>query len=95
MPHESYPTATTQPPPLQCPPGWYKSYYVNKCYKFINEPVDWLEAKDGCECKHPDATLAQPKSIDELNALVYNIQVYSGSPVSAWIGVNDILVEGR
>ena len=92
MSHESYPTATP-PPPKNCPYGWYK--YLNKCYKYFDQPIDWLEAKDYCECHHPSATLAQPKSYYELLSICYVIPISNGQSASAWIGISDIVVEGR
>ena len=68
-----------------CPEGW--SFLLGDCYRVFYRPVNWNQARDGCETHR--SRLAYPKTPEDVTFLL-TINAQAG----VWLGASDIGSEG-
>ena len=56
-----------------CPNGW--QHYLDKCYRYFNQKLDWYQAKKACE--NEDAALIVINTVDEFYVLKNYLKSYS------------------
>jgi len=93
------PTTTTQAPATttsagvsECPEGWSKN--ETSCYWVVFDPVDWIEANDGCPQIHPAAHLASSGSELE-NDYIAHLHYDPDNRNYFWLGGTDSDEEGN
>ena len=69
-----------------CQPGW--DLINQKCYKFINKPVKYNAAHDMCRAIGGNLFEPRYETEEQLVSEFYDEQTF-------WIGVTDLLTEGR
>ncbi|CAH1779946.1 unnamed protein product [Owenia fusiformis] len=70
----------------RCELGW--TMYEDNCYKFMDDPKPWSDARAGCQQEQADLTSVS--GWDEQSFLSNNML-----PDQAWIGLHDLSTEGK
>ena len=52
---------------MKCGPGWESNPLTSSCYKYVDEPLSWLDALNQCQQFH--GTLVTVESLEEQNYL--------------------------
>ncbi|XP_077864847.1 cubilin-like [Saccoglossus kowalevskii] len=74
-----------------CPEG-YEPGYNHGCYKFVEDPEDWDEARQDCESTE-DGDLVITDSEDELDYVMR--ELVKRNMATTWIGYYDKAIEGN
>ncbi|XP_068432139.1 snaclec coagulation factor IX-binding protein subunit A-like [Clinocottus analis] len=69
---------------VDCPYSW--TSFENHCYKYVNNPMTWIDAQRHCESQKANlVSISNPLEHDFVNMLINDI----GNPQTVtWIGLN-------
>ncbi|XP_064595387.1 macrophage mannose receptor 1-like isoform X2 [Liolophura sinensis] len=75
-----------------CGPFWDENPLSGYCYKIVNRPLSWKDARDFCRNSDNNGDLASIISLDEQNYI--SGRLTTNTYLSYWIGGNDLNSEG-